>query len=318
MQTRLRFLICIPLLWVSGCAPQPAAVYQGYVEGEYVYVASAGSGELQTLFVSRGDAVQAGEELFELDPEPERAALREAEQRVAQAEARLADLTKGLRPSEVAALEARLTGARANAEFTEIEAQRLSRLKQDNVISQEEMDRVQTQLDSAEATVARLRADLETARLGARSDEIRVAEAESAAAAAARDRARWFAEQKRVSAPAQGVIEDTLYRVGERVAPRQPVVVLLPPENIKVRFFVPESERSSMIVGTPVWVNYDGAADPVSAKVSFLSTEAEFTPPVIYSRENRAKLVYMVEAVFDAVSTQDLRPGQPVDVRLQR
>jgi HlyD family secretion protein len=277
-------------------------------------VTSPVGGTLQELFVNRGDSVESGQRLFQLDPEPESSALREAEHRVAQAESRRANLSKGLRPSEVAALEARLAGATADAGLAESEVQRLTRLKQESVISPDEMDRARTRRDAALAAAASMQADLETARLGARQDEITAAQAEVDAASAALDRARWATAQKQPSAPAQGVVEDTLYRVGEWVAGGRPVVMLLPPENIKVRFFVPEPDLSSISLGARLSVSFDGATEPVPATVSFISTQAEFTPPVIYSRQNRAKLVYMVEAKFDSVPAPNLRPGLPVDV----
>ncbi len=314
MNVRLRLLLLLPLLLLWGCAPERNGVFQGYVEGEYVYASSPVGGELDELLVQRGQAVGAGQPLFRLDPEPESAALREAEGRAAQAEARLANLTKGLRPSEIAALEARLAGARSEAQFAASDVERLMRLQQDSVISPDEMDRARTRRDAALAAVASLQADLETARLGGRADEIAASQAEVESAKAARAKAAWAVDQKQQSAPGAGVVEDTLYRVGEWVAAGRPVVMLLPPENIKVRFFVPEAELGSIALGDRLSVSCDGAREPVLATVSFISTEAEFTPPVIYSRENRAKLVFMVEAQIDSGQTARLRPGQPVDV----
>lgn len=314
--TMLRVLPWCPLLLLLGCSPERPEAFQGYIEGEYVYVAASVGGQLQELLVSRGDPVQAGQLLFKLDPEPEQSVVREADQRLVQAEARLSNLTKGLRPSEIAALEARLTSAKADADFAQNEMTRFERLRKESVISPDEMDRAQTRRDAARAAVASLQADLETARLGAREDEITAAEAEVAAAKAARDRAAWAVDQKQQAAPGNSVVDDTVYRVGEWVAAGRPVVSLLPAENIKVRFFVPEAELASVRVGAPVSVSFDGAMETVSATVSYVSTQAEFTPPVIYSRENRAKLVFMVEAKFVNGTAGDLHPGQPVDARL--
>ena len=126
MNCTSRIFFLIPLLGLVGCGPKPAGLFQGYIEGEYVYVTAPVSGTLEELAVSRGDQTQAGQLLFRLDPEPEAAALQEAEQRVAQAEARLTNLTKGLRPSEIAALEAQLTRAKADAEFAQSEVDRFT------------------------------------------------------------------------------------------------------------------------------------------------------------------------------------------------
>jgi len=317
MRITVRILLWVPVLLLFGCSQERAGVFQGYIEGEYVYVASTESGSLTELSVRRGDRVQTGQLLFRLDPEPQQSAFSEAEQRVIQAEARLANLNKGLRPSEIAALEARLASARADAEFAESEVTRFTQLQRESVISPDEMDRARTRRDAARAAEASLQADLETAQLGARQDEIIAAEADLDAAKASVARAQWAVGQKRQSAPVSGVVDDTLYRVGEVVAAGRPVVSLLPPGNVKVRFFVPETELILLKRGMRVSVALDGKPDPVDASVSYVSTQAEFTPPVIYSRENRAKLVYMVEAEFAPGVAADLRPGQPADVKLE-
>jgi HlyD family secretion protein len=161
-----------------------------------------------------------------------------------------------------------------------------------------------------------LEADLKTAQLGLRSDQIAAAEAEMHAREAALARAEWDLAQKKQSAPKAGLISDTLYREGEWVAAGRPVVALLPPQNIKVRAFVPEPDLGALHVGQPAQVFVDGVPDPLTGKVSFISPQSEFTPPVIYSRESRSKLVFMIELVFEPSVAEKLHPGQPVDVRI--
>ena len=129
-------------------------------------------------------------------------------------------------------------------------------------------------------------------------------------------KARWDFQQKRQLAPQAGLVFDTLFREGEWVAAGRPVVVLLPPPNIKVRAFVPQARIRALQVGQQVQVTVDGVAEPLLGKLSFISPQAEFTPPVIYSRESRAKLVFMIEVVFDPAIAANLHPGQPVDVQL--
>src|SRR5690606_29339889 len=180
-----------------------------------------------------------------------------------------------------------------------------------------ELDQARKERDAAQAAFDSASADLATARLGGREDEIRAADAERAATEAAAERARWAFEQKTQHAPRSGIIHDTLFRPGEFVPAGAPVVSLLPPENIKVRFFVPQSRLPALPPNTPITVYRDGASEFVSARVTYISTQPEFTPPVIYSRETRAKLVFMVEAAFAPESAAQLHPGQPVDVRIQ-
>jgi HlyD family secretion protein len=112
-------------------------------------------------------------------------------------------------------------------------------------------------------------------------------------------------------------VQDTLYRAGEFVAAGNPVVVLLPPENLKARFFVPQEMLPRIKTGENVSVTFDGAAKNYSATINYISTQNEFTPPVIYNRENRAKLVFMIEAKFSPADAAELRPGQPVDVSVR-
>lgn len=304
------------LALTAGCSSRPAGVCQGYIEGEFVYPAAPVAGMLTNLAVARGAEVRAGQLLFVLEAAAEAAAVREAEQRVAQARARLDNSRKGRRPSEISSLEAQLQRSVANLQLSEVELTRLTRLREANVVSPEELDRAKSRREADQAQVASMKADLETARLGAREDEITAAEADLAAVEAALARARWAVEQKTQAAPTAGRIQDTLYRAGEFVPAGSPVLVLLPPENIKARFFVPETELASVKIGQTIAVSFDGATAPVRATINYVSAQAEFTPPVIYSQQTRAKLVYLVEAAFAPADAVKLHPGQPVEVRL--
>jgi HlyD family secretion protein len=164
--------------------------------------------------------------------------------------------------------------------------------------------------------LAQTRAELETARLGARDDVVTAGEANVRALEATVARARWQSEQKSQSAPTAGVVFDTIYRQGEWVEAGRPVIALLPPQNVKVRAFVPETSVGKLRQGQEVTVHVDGVANPFKGTISFISPQAEYTPPVIYSDANRAKLVFMIEAVFSPEAAAQLHPGQPVDVQL--
>jgi HlyD family secretion protein len=299
-----------------GCSRETEGRFQGYIEGEYVYVASPLGGTLTNLAVARGDAVQVGQLLFALERESEAAAVREAEHNLSQARAQWADLTKGRRPSEITSLQAQLERARADLKLSDAELVRRQDLLARNVVSAEELDQARSQRDADQAQVDQLAADLATGRLGGREDVVAAAQDFVAAQSNALVRARWSFDQKQQFAPAAGPVQDTLYRQGEYVAAGTPVVALLPSDHVKVRFFVPETWLARVKVGGPVRVTFDGAGHPYTATVNYLSTQAEYTPPVIYNRENRASLVYMIEAKFPVADAPDLRPGQPVDVQL--
>ena len=285
------------------------------MEGEFIYVAAPLGGQLEKLSVARGTRVEAGAPLFTLEQSAELSALREVAERMRQSQARLADLRKGLRPTELAALDARLAQARATAELSTRELERATKLHQTTVLSDDDFDRVRLNHEANTKLVAETEAQLATARLGGRSDIIAAAEADAAAAQAALDRAGWSVAQKNRSAPATALVYDTLFREGEFVAAGQPVVSLLPPANIKVRFFVPEAGLAALKAGALVQVTVTGLPAPLAARISYLSPAPEYTPPILYNRENRAKLVFMIEAVFtDPAAARDLHPGQPADV----
>jgi len=299
---------------VAGCERRDENKVQGYIEGEFVYASSPVAGTLNALRVQRGDSVKAGDALFELENTPQVAARDEAAQRLAQAKASLEDLTKGKRPSEIEAITAQLQQARAALELAEQEFSRQEGLSQSNATTTQELDRARSARDQGRQKVAQLEAELKTAELGARSDQIAAAQANVRALEAALAKAEWDLSQTRQAAPQAGLIFDTLFRPGEWVVAGKPVVMLLPPANVKVRAFVSETRIGAIHAGDEVRVTIDGAPGPVVGRVSFISPKAEYTPPVIYSRSNRSKLVFMVEAVFDPNTAASLHPGQPVDV----
>jgi HlyD family secretion protein len=310
------------IVWLSGALAATMGLggdggplrVQGYVEGEYVYVGAPVAGRLATLYVARGAQVTAGAPLFQLDRSSEQPARDEAAARLARAEATLADLRKGKRPSELESIEAQLAQAKAMLELSGVALKRRQQLIETRAASREAVDEANAAYERDKARVAELEAELKTAQLGARADEIQAAEAEVTAARAQLAQADWRLAELAQAAPRAGAVVDTLYRLGEWVAAGAPVVSLLPPENVKVRFFVPEPRLGAIEVGHEVQVSCDACAPDLTAVISYVSPDAEYTPPVIYSREMRAKLVYLVEARPRQPAV--LRPGQPVDVTL--
>jgi HlyD family secretion protein len=297
----------------TGCARKAPTGFQGYLEGEFVYVASPLAGRVEQLAVQKGGRVAAGAPLFTLERAAELAAQREAADKLRSAQARLEDLRKGQRPTELASLEARLDQARAATELSQRELARQDALFKTGAATAADFDRARLTHEHNLAARDELAAQLATARLGGRTDAVTAAEADVAAAAAAKQRADWAVEQKSQSAPRAALVYDTLFREGEFAAAGAPVVSLLPPENLKVRFFVPEPEFAALKAGDPVRVSIVGRA-PVDARINYLSPKPEYTPPILYNRDNRAKLVFLVEAAFAGDAAVDLHPGQPVDV----
>jgi HlyD family secretion protein len=311
----LCLVIAVAALCVlASCSNGPSNKVQGYVEGEFVYIASPLAGQVESLYVHRGQRVKAGDPLFTLDSTAERAALDQAERKLAQGESNLQDLKKPKRPTEIESIKAQLRQARAALVFSEREYERQEGLVKTGARTEEDLDRARSTRDQDRQRVAQLEADLATAQLGSRIDQIKAAEDNVRALKAALVKAQWDFSQKSQSAPQDALVFDTLYRVGDWVAAGRPAVVLLPPKNVKVRAFVSEAQLGTIRYGEVVRVFVDGVAKPFLGKVSFISPLAEYTPPVIYSRESRQKLVYLVEAVFDPKVAAKLHPGQPVDV----
>ena len=302
---------------LGGCDKPADPALQGYVEGEFVRIAAPFAGTLVKLEVQRGTRVAEGAALFALEAESEDAARREAGERLRRAQAQVEDLRKGLRSTEIDAVRAQLAQAEAAAALSVKELARQEDLVAKGFVSRQRLDEAKAARDRDRSRVAQLQAELATARAGSRPDEIRAAQAEAAAARAALDQADWRVRQKSVAATVAGTVTDTLFVQGEWVPSGAPVVTLLPPGNVKVRFFVPETRLGEVRLGQPVEIACDGCGAPIAAKVSFIAPRAEYTPPVIYSKDNRARMVFMVEARAAAEDAAKLHPGQPVDVRLK-
>ncbi|HEX4523947.1 MAG TPA: HlyD family efflux transporter periplasmic adaptor subunit [Casimicrobiaceae bacterium] len=305
-------------LCLVACGPPAERALQGYVEGEYVRVAAPFAGTLQKLAVQRGAEVASGAPLFALESDNEMAARRQAEQQLQAAEARLANLMTGKRAPEVEMVAEQLRQAQAARELSAANLRRQEALFKSGFISKAALDDVRTQLQRDDAAVSQLQASVATAKLPGRPDEIRAAEADAAAARQALAQADWRLSQRAVSAPTTARVSDTYYVVGDWVPAGGVVASLLPAGNVSIRFFVPETELGRIKSGQTVSFSCDGCGPAMSATVSFISDRAEFTPPVLYSKENRAKLVYLVEAKPAADVAAKLNAGQPVDVVLPK
>ena len=302
---------------LGGCSGERNSSYQGYVEGEYVYIASPVGGRLDRLLVQRGQTVEAKAPLFELESDEETAAKRQAEEQFKAAQAQLADLRLGKRHPELDVAQAQLAQAIAAEEQAAQQLKRDEAQFQAGGIARAQLEDSRANHAIKSARARELAGQLEVSRLPAREDQIRAQSAHVAAARAASSQSTWRLDQKRVTATQAGLVVDTLYREGEWVQPGSPVVRMLPPANVKVRFFVPEAVAGGLKPGRSVVLRCDGCEADVPATVSYVSSEAEFTPPVIYSNETRAKLVFLVEARPSVGNAPRLRPGQPVSVTLQ-
>jgi HlyD family secretion protein len=308
-------LCCSTIVLAAACSEAPSTSWSGYAEGDYIYIAAPLSGRLDSLAVREGQNVAKKALLFALDADAERAASDEAVARMASARAQAANLDKGRRSDEIAVTQAQLTQAQASAAFAQSELARAQQLVAQGFVSKSRIDDAATVVKQAQARVAELEAALKVANLPARIDERAATQASAKAASDVLRQSKWRESQKQQTAPLDALVSEVFFRVGEFVPAGQPVLSLLPPGHIKARFFVPEAELPKVKPGQGVLLSCDGCAAPISAHISRVATQVEFTPPVIYSNAQRAKLVYLVEARPDAAAS-GLHPGQPLDVRL--
>lgn len=310
-------MVLLAAISLSGCSGGDGSVFQGYVEGDYLYLAAPVGGYLATLDAARGSRAKAGDRLFALADEPERAAFDEAQARERAAREQARNLTEPRRPAEIANLEAQLRAADAALQLSTIQLRQQEDLARRQFVSQ-------ARLDEARAAYARDKAQRDALReqianyrsaLG-REAERASADAETRAAQAQIEQRRWQVDKKQMLAPADGEISDTYYRPGEWVAAGQPVLSLLPDARRRIRFFVPQGIVATLKPGQRIEARCDGCPQPIAASIDFIAPQAEYTPPVIYSDAAREKLVFRVEAVPAASDAARLRPGLPVDVRL--
>ncbi|MGR9053876.1 MAG: HlyD family secretion protein [Gammaproteobacteria bacterium] len=304
-------------LTLSACNKTPDTGYQGYAEGDYQYLSAPYAGFLQTLVAERGTRADAGARLFMLSAEPERFAVDGAEAIAASGREKILNLRQPRRRAEIDAKRAELKQAQADLAYTESQLQRFKALQEKGFVAKDELDDARAARDRNAARVEAAREQLASFRLAlGRDAEILGAEAELKAAEAQSAQHRWQLASKTVEAPSAGEVTEVYYRPGEWVPAGKPVLSFLPDSRRLIRFFVPETELAGIALGQTVSAACDGCTVPVEARVTFIGAEAEYTPPVIYSKEERAKLVFRVEAEPNGADALKLHPGLPMRVRV--
>lgn len=295
--------------------PAGSLAWSGYAEGDFLYLSAPVSGTLVQLPALRGHRVAAGAVVFQLDDALSQASVAEAQARWASAQAQARNGLTGRRSPERAQVQAQLVQAEAAAQQARADVQRQRTLVAQGFVSAARAEEAEAAGRQADARVTELRAALRSAEQpSARPEETGAAQANVSAAAQVVAQAMWRQQQARQVAPADGVVTETFFRVGEYVNAGQPVVALLPPGYRKARFYVPERELGGLALGQPVRLHCDGCGADIPARISHIAPQAEYTPPVIYSNAQRAKLVFLVEARPEPAQAERLHPGQPLDV----
>jgi HlyD family secretion protein len=308
---RLRPLLIILLIIVIGAVAwrwlgaTPKRDYlSGYIVGDDLNLAAPVSGTVQSVSVVDGQRVSPGQALFSIAPATLEAQDQEAAANVSANQTQVSSAEANLRQAE-----AQVAAARATAERARQDLARLEGVKREDpaAVAGKDLDQARASLREANANVV---AAQKTA--DARQADIAKAQAQTRQAAGGQRSVQIQVAQLSPTAPAQGRVQQVYYQVGEWVTANQPVLSLIPDGKVKVRFFVPEANVSHYRPGQTVHFSCDGCASGLTARIGYVSPDPEFTPPIIFSRESRDRLVFMVEAY--PANPQRFNPGLPVEV----
>lgn len=270
-----RALAMLFVLFLGACGKADDPAWLGYAVGDNAFVAAPLAGWVAKLAVQRGDSVKTGQLLFTLDD-------------TSQASARDQAL------AAIALADGQMSEAEASLELARKELVRQSGLLRDSAGTKQNYDVTKASYDQAMAKVA---------QIGAQAAQARAALAN----------ASYLLSERDVIARASGRVEDVFFRAGEYAPAMTPVISILPPENVYVRFFVPETQFARVKLGQKVAISCDGCPSGITATIRFIAQQEEFTPPVIFSIGSREKLVFKIEA--RAPGGLKLNPGEPVQVR---
>lgn len=312
----IALLIFPSIIVLSGCSHH-SQHYLGYIEGKYIYLSSPVSGMLMQLNVRQGDTIQSKQVAFQLDPEPELAQLEQAKAQFNAAKSELDNLKSGERSTIIKRLEAQISQAKANLAYSKKMYDRNAELVKTGAVGKAIFDRSATEYQANQEKIKETEANLAEAKLGARSNLVAAQEARVNAMQSEIDRYQWLVNQKTIDIPEAGYVQDTLFKAHEFVPAGKPVIQFLPTENRVLVFYIPEKMLSQIQLGKTVYFTCDGCEKRLSATVNYISSQAEYTPPVIYSENARAKLVYYAEAKIDSAVAVKLHTGQPVDVTVE-
>lgn len=263
------------LLALSGCEKEPDSGWLGYAEGDNAFIAAPQPGWVSSLRVERGAMVHPGDLLFTLDDTAQRASRDSAN-------------------ATLNAARASLAQEQANLQYAQKQLNRQNGLARANAGTPTQLDLARSAYQQSAAHIALLRAQIQQTE-------------------ASLSGANHSLDERNVVARTQGRVEEIYFRQGEYVPASTPVLSVLPPDNIYVRFFVPETEFAKVHLGQKVKIGCDGCTGNITATITFIASQEEFTPPVIFSQGNREKLVFKLEARVPG--GLKLNPGQPVDVR---
>lgn len=303
-------IVILLLFFISGCGQSDKHTYQGYVEAENIYLASPFSGTLNKMLVQRGEHVKKGQLLFKLDSNPQDLALEEAHALMQQQKELFEDARLPKRKPEIDSAQWAVTQVEAQIRLALLRVKRYEMLVQKHAIDKDTLDSAKEHYEELLAVLGQRKDDLIMTQLGARAQQIKALEHSVAAGVLKGAQIKWQLSQKSLYAPVDGIVFDTYFRVGELVSAERPVAAILDPKNVRIEFFVPVERMSTLKVGQNVTYACDGCNKINKAVIWYVSPEAEYIPPLVYSRDNNDKLVFRIKATPEHLMS--LKPGQPV------
>lgn len=291
----------------------------GYIEGDYRYLVAPRSGWLKSVTVNLGDTLHRGQLAFNYRSDAEQFAVNQADAQLQSQIAQSQNLTTGARPEEIASLQAQFKAAQAQLLLAKQTLERYQMLQRSDAVAQVQVDEMVTQVKTAQAAVDSIQAQIRAANLPARKQTLTASIATSKAAKAVLEKAQYDLSQLNVDSELDGEVSQVYYHTGEYVTQGQPIVQILPHANRKVIFYVPQDKLSTLKVGQVVNLQGIGSQQSLSnASIRYISPQASYTPPVIYSNENADKLTFRVEGVLNTADNMpNLQVGQPVQVILE-
>lgn len=316
LHKQLIILLSAVLLLVA-CSKNNQIELPGYISVRYIYLAGPASGNLKTLYTERGHPVTAGQLLAKLDQEPEFSQLAEAEKSLESEQQILTDISKGSRETILLALMAKQRQGEANLLLAKQDLERKRILYEKKVIAKAEFDNVTAAYESTRQQVEAAKADYNEAIQGARTNKLLSQKAIVDSKQATVDRLKWLLLQKEFYAPVNGFVFDHFYEQGEFIPSGKPILALATANQVRVIFFLPEKYLSQVQVGSPVQFTCDSCKEFITANISYISPRAEYTPPVIYSKDTREKLVYLIKAKMSDAIALSFHSGQPITVSIK-
>jgi len=295
-----------------GFSNEPDLSFSGYVEADYVYVAPTATGRIDVIKVVENQPVAAGDTLFEQDRAQHLAALLATRSTAAALQAAADNIRTGAREEELAVVRAQLEMAEANLALSQANLDRDLKLLNDGFVADVKVDQERATLAGAVAQVNQLKAQLVSMELPARSAELLKAEANVQAALAEVSAATARLDAQTTVSPVSGRVERVLYEVGEVAMVAAPVISILPDGPHAVIFYITEERLSEFEIGDPLSLSCDGCPDGLQVTLENIESQPEFTPPIIYSKDERSRLVFRAKARLPELVS--LNPGQPVSL----